>query len=114
MNSAIVTVAAVFWEHRPAVDSPWILLLPLAAALALCFSWYVVIRSHRQLNSAKWTLVGQFEDHLPLRLWSTEWRMLGAGDDQRKYLKLTVAEQFVPGVFAGVYIGAVMVAVVAS
>ncbi len=114
VNSAIVTVAALFWENRPAVSSPWLLLLPLAAALALCFTWYVIIRSHRQLNGTKWALVGELEERLPLRLWSTEWRRLDSGTNQQKYLKLTVAEQLVPIVFAVVYVVAVVVAIAAQ
>ena len=50
---------------------------------------------------------------MPLRPWSAEWRMLESGTDQRQYLKLTVAEQLIPGVFASVYIAAVVVAVAA-
>ena len=43
-----------------------------------------------------------------------EWKKLKEGEDWRKYFKLTVAEQFVPAVFAGIYILGFVLAVTAG
>lgn len=115
INSAIVTLVALFWENRPALENPWLLLLPLSAALALCATWFLLILSYRQLNGAKWAIIGEVESQLPLRLWGeAEWKKLKEGEDWRKYFKLTVAEQFVPAVFAGIYILGFVLAVTAG
>lgn len=106
LNTAIVTVIGIFWKDRPAHDDPRILALPLLAALTICMTWWLLLRSYRQLSTAKWRIIGRVEQRLPLRLWGeAEWKTeLDEGRSFGRYVKLSVAEQWVPAVFAGIYV----------
>ena len=72
--------------------------------LALCFLWYVNINSYRQLNSGKFKVIQELEQHLPFNCYDREWKILGAGEERKKYLQLTRVEQFVPFVLAVPYL----------
>ena len=81
----------------------------LAVALvASCMTWFWTIRSYRQLNSAKWRIVGLIERRLPIRPWGkSEWTALGEGNDPGLYWQLTAVEMVIPFVFAVAYILAI-------
>jgi hypothetical protein len=113
LNTAIFTVIGVFWKDRPQI-SPWVLILPLMIALGQCAAWWWLVRSYRQLNTAKFKVVGALEDRLPASTyWRAEWVALGEGKDWRKYLPLTHLEQWVPVLFGLVYLLGFLVAVAA-
>ena len=68
--------------------------------LVLCFSWYIVIRSYRQLNTGKFTVLHELEKSLSFDFFQREWKALGEGKERlSKYLKLTVAETTLPILF---------------
>jgi hypothetical protein len=94
-----------FWiEKGQTIISRWAISFPLIAALLLCLSWWVILRSYRQLNTAKYQVIGEFEKRLPASpYWSAEWKALGEGKDLMKYIPLTYAENWVPIVFALLY-----------
>ena len=99
------------WKERPAV-SPGILLLPLVIAVGQCVAWWWLVRSYRLLNGAKFKVVGALEERLPSSVyWRAEWVALGEGKDWRKYLPLSHLEQWVPILFALVYVLGFIVAV---
>jgi len=48
------------------------------AAIVLCYVWKCLIYSYRQLNTAKYEVIGEFEKRLPSSpYWSAEWKALG-------------------------------------
>jgi hypothetical protein len=113
LNTAIFTVIGVFWKDRPTVP-PWILVLPLVIALGQCAAWWWLVRSYRQLNTAKFKVIGALEERLPASAyWRAEWVALGEGEDWHKYLPLSHLEQWVPVLFALVYMSGFLVAVAA-
>lgn len=82
-----------------------VLIAGLIILLGQCTAWYVIVRSYRQLNGAKFRVIGAFEDRLPAYAYSrAEWTALGEGRDWRRYLPLTHVEQWVPGIFAAAYV----------
>lgn len=104
LNTAIFTVIGVVGQTRPDVSS-WLLALPLAIVLGECAAWWWLVRSYRQLNTAKFRVVGALEERLPASpYWRAEWTALGEGKDWRKYLPLTHLEQWIPVLFALVYV----------
>ncbi|MFB6563943.1 MULTISPECIES: hypothetical protein [unclassified Streptomyces] len=106
LNTAVLTVIGSLWKERSA-DSPWPLVLPLLAALVQCAAWFLTVRSYRQLNAAKYTVIGALEERLPASpYWKAEWKALGEGRDASKYWQLHSLEQWIPAVFAAVYAGA--------
>jgi hypothetical protein len=113
LNTAVFTIIGVFWKDQPAISS-WVLILPLVVALGQCAAWWWLVRSYRLLNSAKYKVIGALEERLPASAyWRAEWVALGEGKDWRKFLPLTHIEQWVPVLFAVVYLSGFVVAVAA-
>ena len=65
----------------------------------LSVSWYIVIRSYRQLNSGKFLALHEIEKDLPYPFFKREWELLGEGKDRRRYWRLTIVETFLPIAF---------------
>lgn len=111
LNTAIFAAIGVIWKDQTKVAS-WILVFPLAAIVVQCGAWFFLVRSYRQLNSAKYTVIGVLEERLPASpYWSAEWKALGEGKDKAKYWPMTHLEQWVPVIFAAIYVSAFIVAV---
>ena len=105
INTAVFTLIGVFLNIKP-VGEPWWLLIPLIALLGQCFAWYYIVRSYRLLNTAKYKVVGALEERLPASpYWKAEWETLGKGEDPKKYWPLSHIEQWIPILFAAVYLG---------
>lgn len=64
LNTTVLTLIGTLWEERPHA-STWWLVFPLVALLVECMTWYWTIRSYRQLNSAKWAVVGRWRRAFP-------------------------------------------------
>lgn len=75
------------------------------AGAALSASWYIVLRSYRQLNTGKFRALHELEGRLAYRFFQREWDLLGKGDDRRRYWRLTVVERILPCVFFMLFVG---------
>lgn len=62
-------------------------------------SWFVVIRSYRQLSSGKFEALHELEERLAYPFFKREWDLLGQGRDLHRYWKLTVVEKVLPLAF---------------
>jgi hypothetical protein len=104
LNTAASTVIGVFWQHPPRA-SAWVAVAPLLALLGQCAAWFSILRSYRQLNGAKYSVIGALEQRLPASpYWSAEWKALGKGMNPAQYWPLSHVEQWVPLFFALVYV----------
>jgi hypothetical protein len=113
LNTLILTTVGVFWRDRPST-AVWYLVFPLLALLLQCAAWFWLLRSYRQLNSAKYRVIGVMEERLPASpYWRAEWKALGEGRDPSRYWPLSHLEQWVPVSFAFVYVAAFVIALVA-
>ncbi|MGN9811542.1 RipA family octameric membrane protein [Micromonospora sp. BQ11] len=113
LNTLIATVAGIVWSDRANVDV-WYLSVPVAALLLQCAAWFWLLRSHRQLNSAKYIVIGALEERLPASpYWRAEWKALGEGRDLSRYWPLTHLEQWIPVSFALVYVTGFILAILA-
>jgi hypothetical protein len=105
LNSAVFTAIGFFWTNRPHAAS-WFLIFPIIVLVAECMAWFWLVRSYRQLNSAKYAVVGAFEEKLPASpYWRAEWKALGEGKDPARYWPLSHLEQWIPILFAFSYLG---------
>jgi hypothetical protein len=105
LNSAVFTAIAFFWTNRPHA-APWLLIFPVIVLAAQCMAWFWLVRSYRQLNSAKFAVIGAFEEKLPASpYWRAEWKALGSGKDPSLYWPLSHLEQWVPVLFVVSYLG---------
>ena len=72
--------------------------------LIQCFAWFWLLRSYRQLNTAKYAVIGAFEERLPASpYWNAEWAALGHGHDPARYWPLSHVERWIPMLFAAGY-----------
>jgi hypothetical protein len=113
LNTVVATIIGTLWKGNSTV-SPWLLSLPLLIAVGQCVAWWWLVRSYRQLNGAKYEVIGALEERLPTSVWRAEWIALGEGGDWRKYLPLTHLEQWVPVLFGLVYLSALVMTIVLS
>jgi hypothetical protein len=105
LNSAVFTAIGVFWTTRVHAAS-WLLIFPVLVLLGQCLAWFWLVRSYRQLNEAKYAVVGALEERLPASpYWRAEWKALGEGKDPSRYWPLTHLEQWIPALFAVCYLG---------
>lgn len=104
LNTAVVSAIGVFWQDPPQT-APWLATPVLLALLGQCAAWFWMLRSYRQLNGAKYAVVGAMERRLPASpYWSAEWVALGEGRDPARYWPLSHVEQTIPAFFAAVYL----------
>jgi hypothetical protein len=89
------------------------------AGLVLTAAWWLQLRSYRNLNAAKWEVIGKLEGRLPTQPFSDEWGILKADALERqtvrfqwlakalkplaRYAELSVVEQVVPVLFFALF-----------
>lgn len=103
LNIGIVTAFGFLWDKHLDFDPKCMVVLPLIVVLGFCWFWYRLVKSYRQLNGAKFVLVGEMEKKMPARLWATEWVLLGEGKDPNKYAPFSHIEQNLPKAFGALY-----------
>jgi hypothetical protein len=77
---------------------------PFIAVLLLCFVWWRILYSYRQLNSGKFKIIHELESRLPVAPYDEEWKVLGRGKNSKLYKPLTHVENLVPVCFAILYL----------
>lgn len=107
LTGLLVAIAAIVrWGGEDLQTfTPWLLGIAGLLGTGLCTSWYIVIRSYRQLNSGKFAVLGELESRLAFPFFRKEWEILEQGKSFKKYWKLTVAETTLPFLFGIVYAG---------
>ncbi|MFQ5651919.1 MAG: hypothetical protein ACE5IY_18445 [bacterium] len=104
LHTFILGASGFLYEKGPELSNKNVLVIPFLALLALCFAWWRLVKSYRQINSAKFKVIGEFETRLPTSpWWLAEWKALGEGKDPKLYRPLTVVENWVPLIFALLY-----------
>jgi hypothetical protein len=73
------------------------------AGILLCVIWYYTIIAHRNLNSAKFNVIQEIEQRLPLAVYSAEWDRFKAAQGGSKPMTFTSVESAVPWLFASIY-----------
>ena len=98
VNAALIALLAndAFGGSGPAGGLE--ILIPVTGVV-LSYLWYRLIRSYRDLNSAKFKVVHEMERQLPLRPFDAEWESVGRGKDPKLYLPFTRVERAVPWLF---------------
>lgn len=105
LNTAIVGALLAAFGANGRDGSLAVSLAALVILLTQCLAWFVMMRSYRQLNRAKWAVIGALERKLPaFAYWDAEWFALGEGRDWHRYVQLTYVEQWVPIIFGAAYV----------
>ena len=88
------------------------IIVAMLSAVGLVFSivWFFTLRTYRALNSAKYKLILEIEQSLPVNPYETEWQMVGASDRTpragiwSRHRQLTSLESFVPVLFGVLFL----------
>ncbi|WP_217992708.1 RipA family octameric membrane protein, partial [Stenotrophomonas sp. CC120223-11] len=102
VHTVLIAAFTVMFKEK-ALQPTLVGLMPFLAVLLLCFVWWRVVHSYKQLNSGKFKVVHSLEKMLPAAPYDEEWVELGRGNDSKKYLTLTYIENLVPVCFGLLY-----------
>jgi hypothetical protein len=75
-----------------------------SAGIVLSVLWWLIVTSHRDLNTAKFKIPHLVETRLPLSLYAAEWNMMGRGTAPKLYRPLSHIERNVPWIFVALHI----------
>ena len=103
INTAIMGILGYF-ELKGPIEKPLVITMVPFVGMAICYCWYQIIQSYRQLDRAKFSVIHSAEKKLPLALFKTEWELLGKGKDKKKYRPLSGLEKFIPVIFIILYV----------
>jgi hypothetical protein len=97
-------IAAVFTSGKifPGINSHSRIGLAVCGIL-ISILWLLIIKSYRQLNSAKFRVIHEIERWLPVAPFDKEWKLLTEQPKASHYLALSRIEQFVPLCIGGLY-----------
>ena len=108
LTGLAVFVVALLRFGTDGISADTVLFWAGVLGAVLAASWYVVIRSYRQLNSGKFKALHELERNLAYPFFTKEWELLGEGKKRSRYWKLTVVETALPWIlfllFAGLAI----------
>jgi hypothetical protein len=86
------------------------------AGIMVSLAWWMLLRSYRDLNRAKFRVILAIEADLPLHIYADEWAAIhgkasgaavaaeSAGTRLAKFRELGVVERIVPVIFASIYV----------
>ena len=97
INTALV--ALVGYLHvgsEPSGELHWLIAV---AGVVLSYMWYRLIRSYRDLNTAKFKVIHDIETVLPVSPFDAEWEAVGRGRIPKLLLPFTHIEVGIPWVF---------------
>ena len=119
-NSFFVTVHAALvsllgftrpaGDRKPAVsfDVDYV----AGAGIILALTWWALLRSFRDLNRAKFAVIGEMEKLLPVEPFNDEWKHLKKSEPlpfwKRRYAELGTVERVIPWVFIAIYVIAII------
>lgn len=109
IHAGLAAFVGVVSPPRESVMGPdrFGLTLTAVVGLVLAGSWWLLLRSYRDLNSAKFKVITEVEQQFDVRPFAREWEFLKTDPVKRwrpRYAELGFVERVVPLVFAGVYI----------
>jgi hypothetical protein len=84
----------------------WVLVAVCVAGVATSVTWFLLLRSYRTLNRAKFVVIGDLETRLPYAVFANEWQSLKRDPIRTwrtRYAELGTVERLVPVVFLLMY-----------
>ena len=99
-----LTIAFTVLLKEKVLQPASLIFVPFVALMLLCYVWWRVVCSYRQLNTGKYKVVLALEQMLPVAPYDAEWIALGEGKDRKLYSPLTGVEKWVPVCFGLLYI----------
>ncbi len=104
LNTAIIGVIGYLETKGGAIEGSAIFFFAPFVGIAICYSWYRIIESYRNINRAKFKVIHNIERKLPIALFETEWELLEKGKNSKKYYPLSLIEKKIPLIFILLYL----------
>lgn len=104
LHTLLLGIVAFSYDKVQEWSYPQVLALPLLSCIGLCYVWWRLLKSYRQLNTAKYQVIAEYERRLPSFPYHHEWIVLGEGKDRKLYQPLSNVEQLVPVIVGFVYV----------
>lgn len=100
VNSLLVTLFGVtsFFQEK----AVWQLAV-MTAGVLVSILWHSLVCSYKNLNTAKFAVIHEIEQHLPLALFKHEWDLCDKGAG-KIYVPLTHVERWIPIIFLSLYL----------
>jgi len=99
LTGVLISLAAFLRYGAEGIPVGFISTVGGITGVLLSVSWFIVIRSYRQLNTGKFDALHELEKKLAYPFFQREWEILEEGKNQSRYWKLTVVETFLPAGF---------------
>ena len=80
----------------------WAIAVPIVGVLVSVL-WFLIIKSHADLNRVKFKIIHEFEEHLPAAMYKYEWQLAEEGRG-KAYRAVTRIERWIPVLFAGLHV----------
>jgi len=109
LNTALVSLFGILASSYTGLSKLWLQVMPLAGIL-ICWKWYALIMSYKQLNTGKFVVIHKLEEKLPAALYDYEWDVLKKGDGT-KYTPFTHIENQIPKIFILLYIALALISI---
>jgi hypothetical protein len=103
INTALISLIGLSFQVKIFENVAWIKFVLALVGIIICFIFWYLIKSYRQLNTGKFAVIHKIEENLPLALYKYEWKILGEGKDKNKYYPFSRIEQIIPWVFGIIY-----------
>ncbi len=109
INAALVALYGL--QSANFGQSYWTLLIPIIG-IPVSLLWYLIIKSHADLNTVKFKVIHEFEQHLPVAMYKHEWRLAEEGQGPA-YRAVSKSERWIPILFAGLHAGLTVMVILA-
>lgn len=103
INTALISLIGLSFQIKCFENINWIKSFLSLVGIIICIIFWYLIRSYRQLNTGKFTVIHQIEENLPLAIYKHEWEVLGEGKEKSKYYPFSHIELLIPWVFGIIY-----------
>lgn len=104
INTGLISVSGFLLTSKVVTSNATFINIVSWLGLGICFAWFLIVISYKQLNSGKFSLIHKLEQKLPIQLYADEWKELGKGKSIRKYIPLSHIEIGVPILFVVFYV----------
>ena len=100
LNAALVALYGI--QYAGFGQSYWALVVPVVG-VPVSLLWFLIIKSHADLNRVKFEVIHELERHLPAALYRYEWRLAEDGRG-KSYRAVTKIERWIPILFAALHV----------
>jgi len=103
LNTLLLSAMGISFQLANDQAYDWMRIQLALLGILICAIFWFLLRSYKQLNSAKFEIIHEIERNLPLSLYECEWKILGEGKDSGKYYPFSHIELLIPWVFGLIY-----------